>query len=97
MDIIKILKQLELEKTGHYENEFYIIDLEDSDEAARTYTKLDKNAVNIEYPCFTVNSNNNTNKVTNYFELESDGNTYLIFLISNYLDDTYYVKIGEKK
>lgn len=97
MDIIKILKKLDLEKTGRYENEFYIIDLEDSDDAARAYTKLDKNAVNIEYPCFTVNTNNNTNKVVNYFELEFDNTAYNIFLFSNYLEDKYYVKIGEKK
>ena len=45
-DIRPILKRLEIEDTGRYENHFYIVTLEDSNDYARMYTKLDKNANN---------------------------------------------------
>lgn len=95
-DIKNILKRLEIEDSGRYENHFYIIPLTDSNEYARMYTKLDKNAVNTEYPEFTSNSNNNTEKVVNYFELEEAEITYNIFLFADFKNEKYYVKIGEK-
>lgn len=97
MDIVKVLNRLEIGKTGHYDDEFYVIDFEDSDEAARIYTLLDKNAVNTDYPNFEVNTNNTVMKVVNYFELELDGKTYVLFLFSNYDENKYYLKIGVKK
>ena len=66
-DIRPILKRLEIEDTGRYENHFYIVTLENSNDYARMYTKLDKNAINTEYPEFTSNSSNSTVKVVNYF------------------------------
>ena len=45
--IQKILNRIELSKTGKYDNHFYIIDLDDSNDYARTYTKLSKNAINL--------------------------------------------------
>mgnify|MGYP003311060322 FL=1 len=48
-DIRPILKRLEIEDTGRYENHFYIVTLENSNDYARMYTKLDKNAINTEY------------------------------------------------
>ena len=95
-DINPILKRLEIEDTGRYENHFYVIELKDSNDYARMYTKLDKNAVNTEYPEFTNNSNNSTVKVINYFELEEAHISYNIFLIADFKNDRYYVKIGEK-
>jgi hypothetical protein len=95
-DIRNILKRLDIEDLGRYENHFYVIDLENSNSYARMYTKLDKNAVNTEYPEFTANSNNNTEKVVNYFELEEDAVTYNIFLFADFKNEKYYVKIGEK-
>lgn len=93
-DIEKILARLELEKTGRYDNHFYVIPIEDSNEYAKVYTKLDKNAINTEYPTFGTNTSNSTVKITNYFELEEDNNKYLIFLIADFDKDEYYVKIG---
>ena len=94
--IKNILDRLGIEDTGRYENHFYIIPLADSNEYARTYTKLDKNAINTEYPEFTSNSNNATEKIVNYFEIEEDEITYNLFLFADFKNDKYYLKIGEK-
>jgi hypothetical protein len=93
-DIKNILARLELDNTGRYENKFYIIPIENSDEYAKVYTKLSKNAIDTEYPTFGTNTNDATVKITNYFELEEDNNTYNIFLIANFDKDKYYLKIG---
>jgi hypothetical protein len=95
-DIRNVLQRLGLENSGRYENHFYVIPLADSNEYARTYTKLDKNAINTEYPEFTSNSNNATEKIVNYFEIEEDEITYNIFLFADFKNEKYYVKIGEK-
>jgi hypothetical protein len=95
-DIKNILKKLEIEDSGRYENHFYIIPLRDSNEYARMYTKLDKKAINTEYPEFTSNSSNTTEKVVNYFELEEAEITYNIFLFADFKNEKYYIKIGEK-
>ena len=89
-----ILNRLEIAETGTYNNRFYIINIENSDDYAKMYTKLSKNAINTEFPTFGTNSNNSTIKVTNYFELEEDNNTYRIFLIADFDNDKYYLKIG---
>lgn len=92
--IQKILARLELEETGRYDNKFYVIDIADSNEYAKMYTKLSKNAIDTEYPTFGTNTNNSTIKVTNYFELEEDNQKYNIFLIADFDNDKYYLKIG---
>lgn len=94
--IKNILDRLGIEEAGRYENHFYIIPIENSNAYARMYTKLDKNAINTEYPEFTSNTNNSTEKIVNYFELEEDEITYNIFLFADFKNDKYYVKIGEK-
>ena len=95
-DIRKILKRLDIEDTGRYDNHFYIIELKDSNDYARMYTKLDKNAVNTEFPDFATNTNNTTTKVTNYFELEEGMFTYDLYLIADFDKDHYYLKINER-
>lgn len=94
-DIKNILARLEIDATGRYENYFYIIPIENSDEYAKVYTKLSKNAIDTEYPTFGTNTNDATVKITNYFELEEDNNKYLLFLIADFQNDTYYLKIGD--
>ena len=94
-EIKHILDRLEIETTGRYENHFYVIPIENSDEYAKVYTKLSKNAIDTEYPTFGTNTNNSTIKVTNYFELEEDNNKYLLFLIADFQKDEYYLKIGD--
>ena len=89
-----ILARLEIEETGTYDNHFYIIKIANSDEYAKMYTKLEKNAINTEYPTFGTNTSNSTVKITNYFELEEDNNKYLLFLIADFDKDDYYLKIG---
>lgn len=89
-----ILNRLEIEDTGIYDNHFYIINIADSDEYAKVYTKLSKNAINTEFPNFGTNSNNSTVKITNYFELEENDEKYLLFLIADFAEDKYYLKIG---
>ena len=90
----KILDRLNIEETGRYDNHFYIIQIDNSNEYAKMYTKLEKNAINTEYPTFGTNSNNATVKITNYFELEEDNDKYLLFLIADFDKDEYYLKIG---
>jgi hypothetical protein len=58
------------------------------------YTKLSKKAINTEYLTFGTNTNDSTVKITNYFELEEDNNKYLLFLIADFDNDNYYLKIG---
>lgn len=95
-NISHILQRLDINETGRYENHFYIIVLPDSNAYARMYTKLDKHAVNTEYPEVTSNTNNATEKIINYFEIEEAGITYNIFLFADFKNGKYYVKIGEK-
>lgn len=95
-NIKNVLKRLDLEDSGRYDNHFYVIPLANSNEYAKMYTKLDKAAINTEYPEFTSNSSNSTIKVINYFELEEDEIVYNIFLFADFKEDKYYIKIGEK-
>ena len=95
-NIKNVLNKLELDETGHYDSHFYIIKFDGSDAYARAYTKLNRNAVNTEFPNFGVNTNNSTVKITNYFELDDEGTSYNIFLIADFDKDEYFVKIGEK-
>ena len=90
----KVLTRLNIRETGRYDNHFYIISLEDSNEYAKMYTKLEKNAINTEYPTFGTNSSDSTVKITNYFELEENNDKYLLFLIADFDKDEYYLKIG---
>jgi hypothetical protein len=92
--INKILARLELDNTGKYDNHFYIIDIKNSDEYAKMYTRLSKKAINTEYPTFGTNTSDSTVKITNYFELEEDNVKYLLFLIADFDNDSYYLKIG---
>lgn len=89
-----VLNKLGIGDTGRYDNRFYIIDLEDSNAYAKMYTKLSKNAINTEYPTFGTNTSDSTVKITNYFEVEEDNITYRIFLIADFDNDTYYLKLG---
>lgn len=95
-NITSILKKLNLDDIGKYDNHFYIIQLKDSNEYAKMYSHLSEVAINTEYPNFGTNTNNSTVKITNYFELDFNNITYNIFLIADFNNDTYYVKIGEK-
>jgi len=95
-NIKDILKLLGLKAEGKYENKFYVIPLADSNDYARTYTTLSKNAVNTEFPNFEQNSAHSTTKITNYFEFDHQNITYNLFLIAVFDKDTYYLKIGEK-
>lgn len=95
-NITKLLKKLHIEDTGRYDNHFYVIQLEDSNAYAKMYTLLDKYAVNTEFPEFESNTNNATTRITNYFETEEDLVLYNIFLIADFENDKYYLKIGER-
>ena len=90
-----ILERLGIKEEGRYDNHFYVVSLEDSDSYARMYTRLDKFAINTEFPAFGTNTNNSTIKVTNYFEIEEANQTYNIFLIADFENDKYFLKIGE--
>ncbi len=94
-NIKNILNKLDIHETGTYQNHFYVIQLKDSNDYARMYTKLDKNAINTEFPEFAKNTNETTTKITNYFETEVENITYNIFLVADFNNDAYYVKIAE--
>ena len=90
----KILTRLGIEDTGTYDNHFYIIQIDNSNEYAKMYTKLSKNAINTEFPSFGTNKSDSTVKITDHFEIEEDNNTYLLFLIADFDNENYYLKIG---
>lgn len=94
-DIKDILKRLQLPATGRWDSSFYVIDLANSDDYARTYTLLCDNAQSEEYPDFEANQHNNTVKAIHYFTLDEKQQLYSIFLIANFQQDKYYVKIKE--
>jgi len=91
-----ILQRLDIQETGSYKDHFYVINLKDSNDYARMYTKLDKNAINTEYPEFAKNTSETTTKITNYFEIEENNVTYDIFLFADFNNDAYYLKIAER-
>lgn len=95
-NIEELLIKLDLPKTGRYVNHFYIIDLEDSNEYAKMYTKLDKATINTEDPNFGRNTAGSTVKITNYFEYEDEDAEYNLFLFADFSEDHYYLKIGQK-
>lgn len=97
MDINKLLKKLGLPNDGRYENKFYILPIADSNEYAKMYTLLDTNTTNTEFPSLELNTNNNLDKMVNYFETTLDNTTYNFFLIGDLANDSYYLKIGEKQ
>ena len=97
MDINKLLKKLGLPNDGRYENKFYILPIADSNEYAKIYTLLDTNTTNTEFPSLELNTNNNLDKMVNYFETTLDNITYNFFLIGDLANDSYYLKIGEKQ
>ena len=89
-----ILERLDIEDTGTYDNHFYVVPIKDSNEYAKVYTKLNRNAINTEFPTFGTNTSDSTVKITNYFELEEDNVKYNLFLIADFNNDSYYLKIG---
>lgn len=91
-----VLKKLGLKQNGQFVDHFYVIDLNDSDEYAKMYTQLNKKATNTEYPGFGTNKADSVVKITNYFEVEAEGITYNIFLIADFNENQYKIKIGEK-
>ena len=92
--IKSILTRLDIDDTGSYDNRFYVIHIENSNEYAKIYTKLSKGAVNTEFPTFGTNTSDSTVKITNYFEIEENNDKYLLFLIADFENDKYYLKIG---
>ena len=95
-DIKPLLKKLEITDTGRYDNHFYVIDLENSDAYAKMYTKLDRNATNKEFPTQELNTSKVLTAMNHYFETEESSVTYIMFLIGDFENDKYYLKIGEK-
>ena len=92
-----VLHKRDIHEEGTYKNPFYLIQLKDSNDYARMYTKLDKHAINTEFPEFAKNTNESTTKITNYFETEVENVTYDIFLFADFNEDAYYVKIAERE
>ena len=87
-NIKDILKRLDIQETGSYKDHFYVIPLANSNDYARMYTKLDKNAINTEFPEFAKNTKETTTKITNYFEIEENNVTYDIFLFADFNNDS---------
>ena len=92
-EITDILKKLDLPQEGSYDNGFYVINLADSDEYAKIYSLLDEKANNQEYPQFVTNEQKSTTKIMHYFTVEQKNTTFNIFLIANFQQDEYYLKI----
>lgn len=96
IDIADVMKALDINLPGRYEKKSYIMQLKDSDEYGKMYTKLGDNATNIEFPDFGTNTNDTTIEVTNYFEISVNNVDYVIELTADFENDNYFIKIGEK-
>lgn len=94
-EIDKVLKYLSLKDIGTYEDLFYIYPIKSSDEYATMHTKLDQLAKNEEYPGYTADTAKNITKITTYFELTLDDITYGLFLIGDFENDEYRLRIKE--
>ena len=94
--IQKLLNILDIKKEVEEVNNFYIINLQNSNEYSKFYTLLDEKAQNTEYPSFETDTNKNTTKIINYFEFNLDSIFYNIFLIADFAEDKYYLKIREQ-
>ena len=94
-EIDKVLKYLNLKDIGTYDDLFYIYPIKSSDEYATMHTKLDQLAKNEEYPGYVADTAKNTTKITTYFELTLDDITYGLFLIGDFENDEYRLRIKE--
>lgn len=94
-DITEILDRLGLGKEGTYDNGFYVIDIDNSDDYARYQTRLSKIANDSENPSQELNTNDTLVKWTSYYTIEVNNKTYNLFLIADFEDNTYQLKIGK--
>lgn len=94
-NITLILSKLGLEDREVSEvNDIFCIKLQDSDEAAEIYSKLEEIAENTGFP-FVADSEDTVERVVSYFEIESNKIKYNIFLESIFIEDIYYLKISK--
>lgn len=94
-DITEILDKLGLGKERTYDNGFYVIDIDNSDDYARYQTRLSKIANDSENPSQELNTNDTLVKWTSYYTIEVNNKTYNLFLIADFDDNTYQLKIGK--
>lgn len=88
----KFIKNLNLNKSGHYENNKYIIDLSDSNEYSKMYTLLDNSSLVSLDPESTQISESSSMLIYNDDDLKFD-----IKLSANYNQDEYKIIISEIK
>lgn len=96
-DITQILDKLGIAKEGRYDNGYYVIDIDSSDDFARYQTRLSKIANDSENPSAEVNTNNSLTKWTDYYTIEVNNQTYNLFLTADFDKGTYQFRIGEEK
>lgn len=94
-DIKKVLKLLNIKDEGYYEDIFYVLPLKDSNQLAKMHTKLSEVAQNLEYPVFKLNTAKNTTGLSAVFTLVVDEVQYGIFLLGDFDQDSYKLKIRE--
>lgn len=90
-----ILEKLNLQDREVTEiKDVYGIKLQDSDEAATIYSKLEDIAENTGFP-FVQEADDMLERVVSYFEMEINKLKYNIFVESNFIEDIYYLKISK--
>ena len=94
-DITEILDKLGLGKEGVYNDGFYVIDIDNSDDYARYQTRLSKIANDSENPSQELNTDDTLVKWTSYYTMEVNSKTYNLFLIADFDNNTYQLKIGK--
>lgn len=94
-DITEILDKLGFAKEGRYENGFYVIDIDNSNEYARYQTRLSKIAIDSENPSQELNTSNSLVRWTDYYTMEVNNREYNLFLIADFDNNTYQFKIKE--
>lgn len=89
-EVIKLLDDLGLDPTGDFDEHRYVVQLEDSDEYARYYTKLDE-ANDLEL----IDSSSVSAEFINVLTYSDD--KYTFKLSANFNDDYYTLSVEESK
>ena len=94
-NITELLDRLGFEKNGRWENGFYVIPIPDSDTFALYETRLSMRANDSENPSQESNTNRSLVKWTDYYTIDVNNITYNLFLIADFENNEYLLKIKE--
>ena len=92
----EVLKKLNINKKGSYSSkEEFVVDIEDSDEYGKIYSKLDNNPY---VSLYEENCHVTADNATMYFEFEPDDDTtFILILTADFNENIYKLSIKQLK